>query len=458
MSHNGNKSGISSTEADLMNIDNDGELGRDECVKLYRYWGLGRRVVNALPRYAMSKKREITIPKAPEEAAAEFKKVSLKLNQDSVVERCILYARIFGLSGIIVISNPDDPKDFVPLNKNLTYKDTQKGILFNVTEPLNMAGTFFSQDPTSAKFMRPERFVVHNSPIADKRGTTIMNGVPLYLSFTSSTFGFSGTSVFQNMLSLVHTWVRAIISLRRMITKASSVVFKGGNSGGVFQSGILAKAASNALSQIQEMEQTGATFIEKNADVSFFNLSGVAEVDAILKAVEHEIVLALEDTPENILLDKSLVNGMAEGSRDYNMSLLAIDEFREKMMTPLYNFTDQFVMDVAWTNDFIEGLNLTDSTYAGMTPQMIREFWKKSFIYEYGNLIPEPASEKAEVEAKKLEMLNIAKALGATPQFIEDEMNELGIFLNTVDIQDPNEDPNLFNSLEEKEGGNQDEN
>lgn len=44
---------ITATEERLLSFDEDGTLGRDDCVSIYSYWPLGKRVVKALQSGAL---------------------------------------------------------------------------------------------------------------------------------------------------------------------------------------------------------------------------------------------------------------------------------------------------------------------------------------------------------------------------------------------------------------------
>lgn len=418
---------ITATESLLLSFDEDGSLGRNDCVNIYSYWPLGKRVVMALPRFAYSTPREITIPDAPPAALEEFKKVSKRMRQDLLCRRTTEFMRLFGMSGIAYVS------DNFPLEDNVKMVDVagDDGV-FIAYDPLVLAGTTVCQDTRSTRFLRPDRIMVSGKLAGSRRATTLQNGGLQYLKFNESTFTFGGPSVYQNMIPLIKGWTWGIVSLRRMAVKGSSVVFKGKEGGRV--NGITMTAAEYALAQIRDMGATGGCAIDKNSDVSFFNMTGVQEVDAILKAMEQEIMLALDDTPAAILLGKDLSNGLSEGSEDMKAVIMAVDNFREQYMAPLYDFTDPYVMARAWPDEFVRRVS-QGTEYAGEPPATIRARWEAGFSYEFGNLYPESEGAEASKNKTILESLQIAKALGADIADIEDEIRSRKIFHTDMDLK-----------------------
>jgi translation initiation factor IF-1 len=435
MTDSNTNDGISGIERMLLKLDEDNTLSRDECVSIFTYWGLGKRIIKALPRFAFSVPREITVKEAPPDAVERFNKMSKKMRQDMIVRRAVTYARIFGMGGIAL------NHEKIPIEKDLTYKTLHSGeCAFVALDPLNLSGTYINQLPYSLRFMRPDGIHITGHVCGSRRATIIQNGDLVYLKFNPSTFTFGGVSVYQNMIPLIKSWVRGTISLRRMATKASSIVFSGKDDDRM--NGLKMTAAQIALQKIVDMENTGATQIGKDSNVQFFNLTGVAEVDTILKAIEREIMMALEDTPAPLLLDTALSTGMAEGSSDLKTIIMAVNNFREEMVSPLYSFTDPYIMKLAWTDEYIKSVVQADpKKYRGMVPESIRDMWEKSFSYEWGNLYPEPEKEIQETNGLKLDNLIKAQSLGANPEDIQAEVHEAGIFKNRIDLDQPVKPP-----------------
>ena len=426
-----NTLGVNNASNSLLNLPEGAQLGLLDCENIYTYWGLGKRIIHALGRFAFSTPREITISEAPTEAVDEFKRIAEEvLQQDRIIGRVSSYCRIYGMSGLFVAIESDGYKE----EDNLTKKQCRESkIKFNALNPLNLSGTVFNQDALSIRFQRPEVILVAGKKVGTKRATVIQNNEPIYLRFSVPTFAFSGLSVFQNMVPLIKAWRRSIISLERMGTKASSVVFKEGSRGKA--SAIQAQAATRSAEMLQQMENDGVAVIDKDADVTFFPLTGVSEVDAILKGLEREILMALDDTPSAILLDKDLSSGLSEGTEEIKAVIMAVENFRKDILTPLYHFTDPYVMAVAWTDDFINTVRANNmDKYAGFTIAEIRQMWEDSFTFKFGNLYPEPEQKIQTTNGVILDNLRKAKDMGMDTADIEEEINERKMFKNDVTL------------------------
>ena len=457
-----NSETLQGQRSSLLNLPETTQLSLNQCQDIYTYWGLGKRIVHALPRFAFSAPREINIQDAPPEAVEEFNNVSANLKQDRIIRRTSIFCRIWGMSGLFVAYRPNDLSDGDKYTstadrlaeKNLTIKETQNGrISFNALNPLNLSGSVFSQDATATNFQKPERIVVKGIEVGTRRATIIQNSEPVYLRFSTAAFTFSGIPVYQNMVSLIKAWTRAIISLERMATKASAIVFKDGERGKV--NGIMADAASASLMRIKEMENDGACSISKDGDAIFFPLTGVSEVDVILKSLNMSIMMALDDTPAAILLDKDIANGLSEGSEQLKAIIMAVDTFREEVLTPLYSLTDPYVMACAWTDEFIQKMiKKYPAMYSGYTVPEVRQIWQDSFSYEYGNLYPEPDKDVQATNGVVLDNLMKVRQLGGDLADIQAEITERKLFNNVIDLKEDN-----LEGLEddEEEGGEGDD-
>lgn len=428
------ESNISVFEKILMNIDEDKILSRENCLNIYRYWWFGKRIVNAIIRFAFSSERIIDSDIIPKEAKDRFMKISKKKKQDYYIKNTIANSRIYGMSVIAVLHKYKD------LSENLLISDMgYDNWRFCSYDPQSTAGTMINQDSWSYNFLKAESIQLGGKKLGANRGTILLNGDLQYLSYTESTYTYGGVSVFYNMLPLIRGTVSGIISLRRMAAKASAVVVKGDR--GSKLNGIIADAAKKSLEFIKSLTNTGAVHIDKNADVSFFSMTGVSEVDAILTQMNEQILIALDDTPASILLDRAISSGLTEGNPDYKVTVTAVESFREMMVDPLYEFTDPFIQDTAWTDEFILKIKQANpEEYGNMGPSAIRTLWKNDFSYKYGSLFPKTDKEKLEENGEELSNLLKAKALGANAADIKNEVSEKEIFQTDFDFDFENID------------------
>lgn len=429
---------ISAFEQILLNIDTDQALQRTDCLNIYRYWWFGKRIVNSIIRFAFSSKRIIDSDDIPQVAKDEFMKISKLKQQDYYIKRACANARIYGMSVLAVLHKEKE------LKENLTVSDMKKDLWhFCSYDPMTTAGTTVNQSPWAYDFLKAKKIKIGGKTLAPNRGTLLLNGDQQYLSYTESTYTFGGVSVFYNMIPLIRGTVSGIISLRRMAAKASAIVHKGGDGGKL--NGIVMTAAQHTLELIKSLTNTGAMHIGKSDSVEFFPMTGANEVDAVLKEMNNQILIALDDTPASILLDRAMSNNFSEGTSDYKATVIAVESFRESMVTPLYEFTDPFIMNTAWNDDFIKAyIQANPEEYQGYGISTIRKIWIDSFSYKYGSLFPKDEKETEEINGIILDNLIRAKELGATDEAdLKEEIKARKIFQTEFDFYDvDNEDEN----------------
>lgn len=408
------------------------DLTYQECKSIYRYWPLGKRIASQLPNFAMSAPREIIVKDAPVDVIEQFNKTADSVNLDKQIRKCSIYARIYGLAAMYIAC------ENVNADKNLTQKDViSNRIAFNILDPLNISSVNVDQDASSMFYQKVKHITINgNINVGSRRATVVFNDIPLYLKFNPSTFSFSGASVYQNMTGLIKSWNRAIISLERMSTKAGSIIVKGKDRS--HTSGVSMGAISKNLSLIRDMQNDGIANIGEG-EVEFFQLTGMQDIDTLVNSLNTALMMALSDTPSAILLDKNLSNGFNDGSEDMKAIIMAVDNFRKLVLSPLYDFADPFVMYKAWDDEFVERIKEEyPSDYRGMSNVEIVQSWVEGFSFEWGNLYPEPEKDKIETNSAKLDLLAKAKELGANLKDVQEELNSLDIFGNDMELSEQN--------------------
>lgn len=406
------------------------DLSYQECKNIYRYWPLGKRIASQLPNFAMSAPREIIVKDAPSAVIEQFNKTADSVNLDKQVRKCSIYARIYGLAAMFVAC------ENVKSSDNLTQKDViNNRIVFNVLDPLNISSVRVEQDASSLFYQKVKQITINgNDTVGSKRATVVFNDIPLYLKFNPSTFSFSGASVYQNMTGLIKSWNRSIVSLERMATKAGSIIVKGKDRS--HTSGLTLGAINKNLELIRNMQNDGIANIGEG-EVEFFQLSGIQEVDSLINSLNTSLMMALSDTPSAILLDKNLSNGFNDGSEDMKAIIMAVDNFRKLVLSPLYDFADPFIMYKAWDDEFVEQIKADyPNDYRGLSNVEIVQQWTKGFSFNWGNLYPEPEKDKIETNSARLDLLTKAKELGANLQDIQEELNSLEIFGNDMELSE----------------------
>ena len=404
-------------------------LSYQECKDIYTYWPLGKRIATALPNFAMSAERNVHFGELPPIVNEVFKEACVSYKVDNIVKQTAVYARVFGMAALYVSHTKADAVK--PL-KNSDYQNGEVG--FNVLDPLIVNGIQISQNPLEYSYQRLENIKVNGVEVDGSRVVAVFNDLPFYLRWVPSTYNWGSPSVYQNMYGLIKSWNRCVVALERMATKAGSIIIKSRD--GAVISGLIAEAARKTLNLIRNMQNDGAALVEKDADVEFFNLTGVDVVDSIVTQMNQLILMALADTPSAILLDKDLAQGFGEGSEDMKALLMAVDTFRHQILKPLYDFIDGVVLRVAFNDSKLtEILNEHKKDLNGIKDTAtLRETIFKEYKFEWGNLYPETEATKLDNATKQLQNLATLQQLGANHKDLEELVNKSQIFGIDSDI------------------------
>lgn len=197
------------------------------CKNIYEYHPLGKKMADAPVEMAISQTREIAVPKGPEERVVQaFRDEWDRLGVDDIIINVGGTARRYGIASCgIVVDSKDQKYDSA---KPLDYKELWKlSISVNVWDPLNTAGSLvLSQDPNAADFQKHRGVVVAGQQWARNRVCVLMNEKPIYISFTSSAYGFVGRSVYQRALFPLKSFVQTMITDDLVSVKAGVIVAK----------------------------------------------------------------------------------------------------------------------------------------------------------------------------------------------------------------------------------------
>ena len=394
------------------------DLSYEECRDIYRFWPLGKRVASALPNFAMSAGRKFIIKDAPPEVIDKLEKTAQDMGIEQIVNNTCIYARIYGLA-FIYLANKNTP------DKPFLYKDILEPHNFNILDPLAMGGSVrIDIDPTSPNFNKPVDYRIKGNLVHSKRIFYCTNDIPLYYKWNPSSYSWSGPSIYQNMTLLIRSWNRSIIAIQRMATKAASIIVKRKDIS--YDSGISLKALKYNLEMIRNMENDGIAGIRVGEEIEFFQLTGIAEIDVIINKLHSALMMALNDTPSGILLDKNLAQSMSDGDNDMKAIIIAVDKFRKDTLTPIYNFLDKFMLYKAFDSGFIKNIiKQYPDLYEGMGVNMIRETWMGNYSFEYNNIYPLSDNEMADTQSKHLDNMTKIKDLGGDLASIEEFINNI---------------------------------
>lgn len=406
----------------------------NECKRLYVNFGLGKRIVNSLPNFSLASPRKIIIKNAPDEVVQQFEKTLEKYRIDDLVLRTSKIARVYGLSTLLVLTNKEDDN-----YEHLTAKDLEKNeIFFNVLDP-QCTTIDIEQNPLSLSFLKPSNLSIRGKSIDKTRGFICFNGMPMYLDYQQSAYNFAGQSVFANMHRFIEVWVNLYSALERISIKASSILIKNNNGGGM-NNPLDIEVSKRASAILQQLKQGGIAFLSQGQEAEFFNLNGAGEISQMIQEVKNGLAMALDDTPTAILLDRELSNGLSEGSEDMKAVVMAVNRFRNDTLNPIYNFIDGYMYYKAWDKEFIKEMKIKyPEKYAKLGINQIRQIWINDFNFIWESIYPKTPNEETKEKDGFLDRLAKAKELGATSESLEKILNDNDdIFGNDVILEKNN--------------------
>lgn len=423
------KANTMATDAGDAEYTNDELLGayKDlsylECRDIYRYWALGKRMATALPNFAMSAGRRLRCGFNIPEANKALENAAHELDIEGTTFRTTVYSRIYGIS-FIYACGEKNPKEAIDYD----YIQSGKVFKFNVLDPLAHGGyVIIDNEPLSPTFSQPIDLRIQGKKIHSQRLCVVMNDLPLYLKFTPSNFSFSGPSIYQNMTLLIRSWNRAIISIQRLATKASAMILKAKDSGGITNA-VQNYAMHKNLEMIRRIENDGIASIKVGEDLEFFSLTGVKEIDTIIQKIQNGLMMALSDTPSGILLDTYLSTGLADGDNDMKTIIIAVDKFRKDVLTPIYKFLDKYMCYKAYTPELLKYIKENYDYFSEMTLDEILQELMQGYHFEFNDIYPQTENEQSDTQGKKLDNIIKLKELGVELDDLESAINEVNMF------------------------------
>lgn len=400
-------------------------LSYKDCENIYLNHFLGRKIATGLVNFTLSAERKIDFKDFPKDCIDRFCEIQDYYNINQVVKNSCTYTRIWGMSGLFVACNE------VPASRALTYDDLQNHkIAFNLQDPLTLSGLQIGTDPTKTDYQRVNRLQVGGQDCHPARCYVGFNDLRFYLRWTPSTFSYGSASIYQNIRPLFNSINRCVIALERMATKGSALIYKG-RDGSVMNS-MSIHAMQKSIQLIRDLENDGICAIDKDAQIEFFNMQGTDAVEAIINKINELLLMGVTDTPAQLLLDKELSRGFANGGEDMKLLIMAVDNFRRDYLIPLYRFIDKHLLYLAFTPSFLAHLKEKySSDFAQDSLVTLREKLINAFSFEWGELYPEPESTKIETQQRKIDNLLKLKELGANSADLETILNADETLFNT---------------------------
>lgn len=404
------------------------------CKLLWTGHVLGGKLVEKPVALALGERRKINVPCALEERLVQaFNKEWDSIEATRHITDLAHVSRAYGI-GALIYGFPDQSTS-EPLTDPFEVA-TRPGLYFNLLDPLNTAGSMVTnQDPNAPDFQKAWSKITAAGQAYDRSRTCVLfNGTPIYLDYQSSSFSFSGRSIFLRVLYPLKSFVQSMLVDDMVSLKAGLLVAKVDQGGGFLNK--VVDAVTNFKRNILKEGQTGQV-ISIGPDDSIESLDLTNTDKAMTTARDNIIsnVAAGSDVPAILLKDESFAKGLSSGEQDMFAVVQYINGERTRL-EPAHKFFDKIVMYRAWTPALFEELRqenpeeLEGRSYKAWFYQM-----RDLFTTEWPSLIQEPESEKTERNAKKLKAMgDLFKTLapGLDPengaklrQWITDAINDM---------------------------------
>jgi hypothetical protein len=378
------------------------QVAYETCKNLWLFHPLGKKMVEGPIGKAQSQAREISIPKSPEDRVRDkFVDQWNKDRCDEVIYNVASVSRAYGIGTLAVVSKdlpPEEPLDFKRLG--------DMEIAFSVFDPLNTAGSLvLNQDPNAIDFMKITAVAVSGKAYHRSRTVTLMNEHPVYISYTTSAFGFVGRSVFQRALFPLKSFIQSMLT-DDLVTKKAGVFIAMLKTAGAIIDKIMQASAGLKRIFIKEASIVNANVISIGVDekIETLNMQNIDGAYGMARKNILENIATAADMPAILLKQETFAEGFGEGIEDSKLVAGFIDAYR-RHIRPIYDFLDPIIMRRAWNQEFFKTIQNEFPSYRSMRYEDAFYEWKNSFKAEWPNLLTEPDSEKVKEDDVKLKAI-----------------------------------------------------
>jgi len=436
-------------------IEPGSDAGYQLCKTLWEYHPLGGKLVEKPIVMALSKPREINVDAEPKDMLVDaFNREWDKLGATNHIRDVSFIKRAYGASAI-VIGSPNVPTT-EPLD---LWKLADQEIYFNQLDPLNLAGSIVTnQNPNAPDFQKPLAYsTAAGQPYHPSRSVVVFNNTPIYLSFQSSAFGFTGRSVFLRALYPMKSFVQSMITDDLVTFKAGLLIAKQKPAGSIVNN-LMEMASGIKRTYLQQGKTGNVLSIDIDESIEALNLTNTDTAMTTARSNIIANIAAASDVPALLLKDEAMTQGFGEGTEDAKAIVQFIDGIRNDMDS-LFKFFDKIVQHRAWNREFFEAVqNQYPEIYKDKTYEQSFYMWQNAFKAEWASLMEEPPSEKVKVADTK--MKSITEVLrtvlpvidpqnrATLIQWAQDNINEMeDLFQSSLNL-----DPDLISEYEPPQG------
>lgn len=375
------------------------------CKALWTLHPLGGKLVEKPITLAQSDGREITVDGV---AGEELKKAHedewTRLDCDAKIRDVMHLARAYG-AGAVAWGLPNMPTDQA-LDDLFKLADLP-GLYFNVYDPLNLSGSIVTnQDPNAPDFQKPNKAITAaGQPYHPSRTAVVFNGTPVYLDFQSSSFSFSGRSVFLRCLFPMKSYLGTMKTNDMVSRKAGLLVAKTKQNSSVVDR-IMELAGALKRNLLKQAETDGVLQVDTDDVIESLNLQNIDGAGKFARDNIIADIAAGSDVPASIIKDEAFAQGFSDGDNDMMAVVQFINHVR-KTMASLYAYFDRIVQYRAWNPALFKTLQ---EKYPEALAGRDYKAWffecRDKFSATWPSLIQESEGEKTERNAKKLKALS----------------------------------------------------
>lgn len=410
------------------------------CKKLYLFHPLGPKIASKPIELAQSEDREISVSgagTAADKVRDEFIAKSKSIREDELVCYTMTLSRVYGAAAIACLQEGKANKSALDL------KTVHKGaISFNVYDPLNIAGSLtLNLDPLSPNFLHVMNIAVGGDSFHRSRARVMLNEDPIYLAWTSSSYGYVGRSVYQRALLPMKSFVQTMITDDMVSRKAGVIVAF------LKQTGTIVNQRIRTLfgfkrDIVKEAQVGNVISVGEDDKIESIDLKNLAEPFKQARTNIIENIASAVPMPAQMLTEETFGASFHEGSEDAKAQARYVRGVQKKM-DPLYGWLDDIVKRLAWTPEFFH-------TIQAEFPEEFEDveyedfFWRCSntFKAQWPSLLKEPDSELIKVDEIKLKSViewvevllpNLPQDQKAVViQWANDKFNELKLLFGGV--------------------------
>lgn len=367
------------------------------CKLLFLYHPLGAKMASAPISMAQSQSRNISIADSPEkEVKRAFLEERNQLRIDNHIANTALLANIYGAASLALLIDGVAPNE--PIEYGALFDQT---IAFNVLDPLNTAGSIgMNIDPTSPLFLKNQNVSIAGVAYHPSRTVIKYNEEPIYLGWTVSGYGYVGRSVYQRALYPLKSFISTMMTDDMISRKAGVLIIKAQQPGSIID-GMMSKLAATKRALLKMAQIGNVMQIGLEESIETLDLKNIDGAGSFARTNILTNIATAAGMPAKVLMNETMVGGMAEGTEDAKNIGRWIGRVREDL-EPLYNFTDRIVQHRAWNPEFYKTIQAKYPEYEGVSYLDAFSRWQHSFSATWPSWLIEPESEKVKVQDFKL--------------------------------------------------------